>query len=273
MHTTVDVGSARLYVEQHGSGPDLVMLHGRGHSSAAVWDGVVPALARHFRVTIYDQRGHFRSAAGDGASDQSVARHADDLRLLKDALGIERCHLLGFSFGGLVVQEFALAHPERVQSLILACTTCGVKPHLFADYLDRADLIEREGLAAFAEKTIARVLSPAFMAAHPDRVATYRRDFLADNAKSYAAAMRAIVAWNACERIGALKCPVLVLGGAEDDTPMSAMQAGAAARELQRLIPGAQLQLIPGVRHYIQMETPENFVAALESFFAGASKR
>lgn len=114
----VHVNSVKLNYRQTGTGPDLVLLHGLA-ANQAFWNlALVSALAVDYRVTTYDLRGHGYS---DTPPDGYTPTHqADDLRGLLDHLGIERAHLAGHSFGGLVALSFTLAEPRRVASLTIA---------------------------------------------------------------------------------------------------------------------------------------------------------
>jgi pimeloyl-ACP methyl ester carboxylesterase len=110
------VNDVRLYHEVRGSGPPLVLITGLG-ASLWLWEEQLPALAEHFTTIAFDNRGVGRSEAPEGP--YTIVQMADDVAGLLDALGIERAHVLGFSMGGFVAQEFALRHPHR---LVLAAT-------------------------------------------------------------------------------------------------------------------------------------------------------
>ncbi|MER3557760.1 MAG: alpha/beta hydrolase, partial [Thermus sp.] len=105
-----------------GSGPPVVLLNGLFQRLEA-WEGILPHL-KDFQVLRYDMRGQGPSLVGE--ESLTPGRHAQDLEDLLDRLGLARVHLVGLSNGGVVAQVFALKRPERVQSLVLLCTT----PHL-----------------------------------------------------------------------------------------------------------------------------------------------
>ena len=100
------------------SRPNIVMIHGLAANAAFWYAGGAPAFARLGRVILYDLRGHGRSEMP--ASGYSAAEMAEDLGFLLDHLEIEDVHLVAHSFGGSVALHFALAHPSRVKSLVLA---------------------------------------------------------------------------------------------------------------------------------------------------------
>ena len=106
-----------------GSGFPLVLINGFA-STMDTWNPpVLAALASHFHVIIFDHRGTGYSAASDDPF--SIRLFASDTLALMDALGISRAHILGLSMGASVAQELVLAHPERVDRLILVAGTCG----------------------------------------------------------------------------------------------------------------------------------------------------
>ena len=115
----VEVNGTRLYYQQSGEGPDVVLVHAVT-SNQAVWvfSGLVEALATDFRVTAYDLRGH-------GMSDRPLTGYtsavmAEDLRQLHSALGLQPAYLVGHSFGGVVSMHAAALAPERVRGVLLS---------------------------------------------------------------------------------------------------------------------------------------------------------
>ena len=102
---------------QSGSGPDLVMVHGLGGNLAGWHLSLVPDLQQDYRVTTYDLRGHGRSDVPE--TGYSTKEMAEDLRRILDVCGIDRCHLVGHSWGVDIALHFALVQPERVKDLVL----------------------------------------------------------------------------------------------------------------------------------------------------------
>lgn len=124
MNGFVDSGGERIYYEMWGDGAETVILgHGMG-GSHAVWYQQVPVLAERYRVVTWDQRGFGRSSATSGELGPGPA--VTDLAHLLDHLEIERAHVVGQSMGGWSALGFAIEHPDRTASLVLADTTGGI---------------------------------------------------------------------------------------------------------------------------------------------------
>jgi 3-oxoadipate enol-lactonase len=105
-----------------GRRPWLVLVQGMGFDRLG-WQPVLGKLGRHFRLVLVDNRGSGRSDHPAGAF--AVADMAGDVVAVLDVAGIHRAHVLGASLGGMVAQELVITHPERVDRLVLACTTPG----------------------------------------------------------------------------------------------------------------------------------------------------
>ena len=104
------------FYREQGSGFPLILLHGNGEDGSYFEHQMAP-FSGHFRVIAVDTRGHGQTPRGDAPF--SIRQFAEDLLSFMDRLGIEKAHLLGFSDGGNIALVFALAHPERVEKLIL----------------------------------------------------------------------------------------------------------------------------------------------------------
>ena len=112
----------RIAWERRGAGEPLLLIHGLGYARWG-WEPVLEQLARSFGVILFDNRGIGESDAPPGP--YTVPELAADALQVLDEAGVERAHVLGTSLGGMVAQELALASPQRVDRLVLACTTPG----------------------------------------------------------------------------------------------------------------------------------------------------
>jgi 3-oxoadipate enol-lactonase len=258
------INAIRLHYDLHGSGDPLILIMGLGASSAA-WDPkLVEALACHFSVITFDNRGTGRSDKPD--EPYTLPMFAEDAAALLDHLKIGRAHIFGVSMGGMIAQEFALNHPERVRTLTLGCTTAGGKnavpappeslPILSAprDGVPPEEVIRRgwplsysrsyiESHRADLEAAIPRLLQ------HPTPPFVFKRQF------------EATLKLHTYARLKQIKAPTLVVTGA-DDVLIPARNSELIAAE----IPGAQLLIIPGVGHNFLTPTQELFLAAFTPF-------
>lgn len=230
------------YYEVVGSGEPLVLIRGLG-SDLQAWAPQVPLLAKHFRVIVYDNRGAGRTGAPD--KPYSIAGMADDLAALLDALNVEKAHVVGYSMGGMVAQEFAVRHPNRLDRLILLATTAkpdGYVRAVIESFITvRRTNISREGFV--------RALAPyLYTAALFDDVERYERAVAVSVQNPYAQQdhafirqARAILEHDVSGRVGGIKAPTLVVTNSEDI--LIPRRHGEA---LAKAIAGAQLRTLDG---------------------------
>ncbi len=126
-----------VYYELHGDGPPLLMISGSGNDLRASQPEATP-LNQHFTVAHYDQRGLGQTSKPD--VDDTMADYADDAAALLDHLGWPTARVMGISFGGMVAQNLAVRHGDRIDKLVLACTSSGGSGGSSADLLALAPL-------------------------------------------------------------------------------------------------------------------------------------
>jgi 3-oxoadipate enol-lactonase len=241
MQTMLPVGADKIWAEDSaGPGPVLVLLH-EGVGDSRMWDPVWPDLTRACRVIRYDVRGFGRSPA---ATEEFTL--LGDLRAVFEHFDVGRAHFSGCSMGGGTALEFALAEPDRVESLVLLCPGIGGYPYPETPELDEAC----DALAAIGDdEGIVRILLDVWGRAGDDPLVT-------DLMKS---AMRA---WEGEEefeeegepvydRLGELRVPTILMVGDVDDAALIASNEAAASR-----IPGCELIRLPGVDHYPTIRAP-----------------
>ena len=256
----------KLAWERHGSGEPLLLIHGLGYARWG-WEPVLPGLAERFDVILFDNRGIGDSNAPPGP--YTVVEMAADALQVLDEVGIERAHVVGTSLGGMIAQELALAYPERVNRLVLACTTPGgpkahPMPQVTVALMAEAAALEPEvALRRFVENALA----PATVAAHPelvDRIMAHRLA-TAQQPTAWAAQASAGAAFDAYDRLATLAAPTLVQHGGED-----VVVDPQNADLLAELVPAARLERFPGTGHLFFWEAPERFVSSVSAFLEDA---
>ena len=246
---TLFAGDGTAY-EIDGDGPTVVLVHGMG-LRREMWDWQLPPLVARFRVVRYDLLGHGESPDPDDpcSLDHLVAQ----LHRLIDHLGLERAAVAGFSLGGMIVRSYAVAHPDRVSALAILNS-----PHHRTDaersaLLDRLDLARRLGPGPTVDAALARWFTEEFAAANPDVLDRIRRWMEANDTTAYAAVYRVLAEDDAvlATSIAAIRCPTLVFA-CEGDLGNSPDMA----RRMAALIPGAEVAILPTLRHMALAEDP-----------------
>ena len=199
---TFSAADAALNYRLEGSGSDfLILVHEIG-GSLETWSATVPALAQQFRVLRYDQRGAGNSARIAGAF--RIETQVDDLRALIEGMAGQACHVAGVAIGAALAARLAARQPRLVKSLVLACPAPSVSAARVAYLQKRAGEVERSGMAATAEESLANSYPAAF---RDDVFAAYRKRFLANDPQSYAAINRAFAEFDATPDLPNIKCP------------------------------------------------------------------
>jgi 3-oxoadipate enol-lactonase len=251
----------------HRRRPWLVMIQGMGFDRLG-WQPVLGTLGRRFRMVLVDNRGFGGSSRP--VVSFSVADMADDVVAVLDAAGIRRAHVMGASLGGMVAQELAIAHPERVDGLILACTAPGWP---FAYPMPAASvrlLAATTGLTAEAalRRHSENALSARTVRDHPELVSLIeiQRSRPADTAAlSAQAAAGARYAGRLRQR--RIRARTLVLQGGAD-----AVVDPRNARLLAGSIPGAEAVIFPELGHLLFWEDPDGFADAVASFLLARTR-
>jgi 3-oxoadipate enol-lactonase len=244
------------------SGPDTappLALSNSVGTSLAMWDAQVPALATSFRVLRYDMRGHGASSVPDGP--YSIADLGRDLISLLDSSGIERTSLCGLSIGAMVSIWVAAHAPDRVDRLILCCTSSWLGPVRSAAYRERAAAVREHGMEPIADAVLERWFTPAFRAARPEVAELVRARFVATAPEGYAGCCEALSELDLRDELPRVQAPTLVVAGAED--PATPPDDG---RVIAERIDGARFELVPSAAHLANIEQPELVTRLIEGF-------
>jgi 3-oxoadipate enol-lactonase len=249
-----DANGQRLFYEVHGEGDPLVLVTGLGGDHLS-WGEQLEAFSARYRTVVFDNRDSGRST--ECAEGYEVDDMARDTLALADELGLDGFHLIGVSLGGAVGQEVALAAPDRVRSLTLAMTWGGdghwgrVRGRLMANAALRTPPEEH------VEQLLHSCLSEELFE-DPERVAYFRQMVLENphpqSVEAFARQAQAVGRHEARDRLGRLSMPVHVIG-AERDMMIPIWKS----RELAELIPDAQLTVIEGGTHGVNLEQAEEF--------------
>ncbi|HEY6758029.1 MAG TPA: 3-oxoadipate enol-lactonase [Baekduia sp.] len=225
-----------------------VLLAGSLGTTLSMWDGVVTALSDTYNTIAYDQLGHGASPAPPGP--YTIAQLGEAAVALLDALGIERASFVGLSIGGMVGQWLGAHAPERVDRLVLLCTSAHVPPA--QPWRDRAATVRAAGSPEpIADAVAARWLTAPYAGKHPDRLAALRAMLASQPAEGYAACCEAIAAMDQRHDLAAISAPTLVIGGAQDLAIPTEHQ-----RRLAQHIPGARLEILDPGAHVVAVERP-----------------
>ncbi|MBA3432956.1 MAG: alpha/beta fold hydrolase [Actinobacteria bacterium] len=253
--------SMHIAWERRGDGFPLVLVHGLGYARWG-WEPVVDLLGERYETILFDNRGIGESDAPPGPYS-AAALGEDTLRVLEEA-GVERAHLLGTSLGGMVAQELALAAPERVEKLVLVCTTPGgtnaaPMPEQTVRLMAQASTLEPEvALRRFVENALAPDPPESIV----ERILAHRIQ-TGQPTEAWLAQAAAGASFDAWDRLPELRTATLVLHGTADNV-VNVRNAELLAER----IPDARAELFPGCGHLLFWEQPEKFVEVVGEFLA-----
>jgi 3-oxoadipate enol-lactonase len=254
--------SLRMYYEVHGRGEPLLLIRGFTRS-LRFWGPFLEEMARGWRVIVFDNRGVGRSDAPLGP--YTIRQMAGDARALLDHLQIERAQVFGVSMGGMIAQELALLHRERVGRLVLGATTPGgrhaarVPPEQIWRAARAMTLPPREAVSMSAQMT----LSAGFLASHPEIVDTWAALLAQDpqRRRGFLGQAAAVLRHDTWDRLPHLRAPTLVLVGDQD-----ALVPPANAELLAARIPEARLRVLKGVGHDLTTEAAQKCQLLVSDF-------
>jgi 3-oxoadipate enol-lactonase len=257
-----------LYYELRGpeGAPVLVLNNGILMDAATSWSLQTEAFSAQYRVLQYDCRGQGQSDHPDHS--YSMEQHADDLAALLSALGIERAHILGISYGGEVAQAFALAHQRRVESLILADTVSEVRPELRLIVEGWKAAARTNDADLFFLVTVAWNFSPEFIAVRAAMLQAARARYRDLDLPSVARLCDAFLEVDFTTRLHEISVPTCVIVGQHDQ-----LKGPGYAETIHRAIAGSELRVLPGAGHAVCMESPGAFNSTVLSFLSSVSRR
>lgn len=265
------ISAIRLNAEWLAEGQDrrlpLVLLHGFT-GDATTWQYLLPHLGDERPVLALDLIGHGRSEAPDDVAAYTMPAAVEQIARTLAGVGLARAHWLGYSMGGRVALQLALAHPALVASLVLVGASPGLDDPAARAARRREDealaaFIEREGIEAFVDRWMALPLFDSQKRLGPEYLARARAQRLRNRPAALARSLRGMGAGAMAPvtgRLGAIEAPVLVAAGADDE------KFSRLAGEMVNLLPAARLMLVPAVGHAVHVEAPEELGRAVNAF-------
>lgn len=287
--TTPD--GVRLFYKIVGDGAEtLIAVHGGPGNSLTSIEPDLKPLAKNRRVIYYDQRGGGRSDLIKDGGKLSISKHVEDLETVRKFFKLDKMTLLGNSWGGFLIAYYASAHPDRIERMILHSP--GEPTREFAveaieeiqQRIDQRFNAEQKKRYKFASnyqnwmnasdpravcREFYQLLLPVYTS-KPESVALLKGDVCSgsDDAVRYqqfvnVQIMKSLGDWNLLPQLSVIKAPVLVIHGAADPIPVESSEAWTGA------MPNARLLVIGGAGHIPQIEQPDTFFKAIETFLKG----
>lgn len=281
----------RLFYKVVGSGKDvLVAVHGGPGNSLTSIEPDLEPLAKNRTVIYYDQRGNGRSDLIKDREKLSISKHIEDLETIRQFFKLDKMTLLGNSWGGVLISYYAVAHPDRIERMILhnpgeptkAFATEAVEE--IQQRIDQRYNAEQKKRFAYLSNPQTRMktkdpravcrewfqmLLPTYVS-KPESLAKLKGDVCSSSEEAVRYQQyvnnqiwESLGDWNLLPSLGVIKAPVLVIHGVADPIPIESSEAWA------RAMPNARLLLINGAGHISHVEQPEIFFNAVETFLKG----
>ena len=238
--------------------PWLVLSNSLG-SNHTMWDGQIPDLTKHYRVLRYDTRGHGASGAPEGP--YNFNQLTEDVLALMNEYNIESTQFMGLSLGGMTGLGLAITHPERIEKLVVADARADVPAEIQKNWDLRIEKILEGGLEAIVDTSVELWITDESKKNNPDLVQRIKEMILANDAEGYISTCYALKTLNYLNNLSSIKCPVLYIGGNEDQS------AGPETmKEMAEVTPGSIHKVIKGARHLSNLDKPAEFNATVISF-------
>jgi len=247
--TFLEVDGAKLYYEECGSAPQVVVLVHDGVLHSAAWDDVWPDFCKHFHTIRYDRRGYGRSPV---ATQGYYA--TDDLAAVLRQLKLKRVAIVGSSHGGEISINFTLDHPEIVEQLVLVGAVVGGMPYT-KHFLERGDALGKPLEKGDIKGAIAAAAKDKYLIAPGNDAAKKRMtEILSANPQDLTHPELELPVKPALPRLGEIHIPTLLLVG-DADIPDVHAHAGA----IEAGVPRARRVVISDAGHLMYLEKPAEF--------------
>ena len=233
---------------------------GTDHS---MWDGQIETLRRDFYVIRYDTRGHGLTSAPNGP--YTIAQLANDVLGLLDYLSIDTAFFCGISMGGLIGQWLAVNASERLEGLVIANTAPKIGTE--SAWIERANLVRKDGLNAIAETAPSRWFTPEFYGSYPGAVNELLVNLKNMSPAGYASCCEALSSEDLRADIKKISIPTLIISGDKD--PVTTIED---AKCMKAQVVNAELLILPA-SHISNIEAEAEFNFAIKQFFATQLKQ
>jgi pimeloyl-ACP methyl ester carboxylesterase len=251
---------AEIFYEVRGNGPPVVLLH-PFPSHHEFWHPVVAALESRYRLILPDLRGHGDSEVGDGPA--LMAKHANDVACVLDAVGVGKAAFIGCSIGGYILFEFWRRFRERVTALALCDTRPqGDTSEARSNRLKTAAAVLEHGTETFIEGMIPKLMGRTTVSTRPDLVAGALAMMRKMSADDISLVLRGMAERpDSVADLRTINVPTLIVIGEED-----VLSTVADGELMRQNIAGSQLKVIPKAGHYAPWEQPEAVGTVLRQF-------
>jgi 3-oxoadipate enol-lactonase len=240
-----------------GQGTPLFLFHSL-LSDRASFEGIVPELAKSFRVIVPELPGFGRSQVVNGGLGAIADRMAEAVR---DAAPGGDAIVLGNGYGGFVALQMAIRHGAIAQRFIFAdCGAAFTEPGREA-FRNMAAAAKARGLAAITDVAMRRLFAPEFQADHPELMADRRAAFLKTDVGVFRGACAQLAELDLRRELNKVQVPALVVVGEQDEATPPEM-----SHELAKGLPEAHLKVIAGCAHVPQLQAPRVFLEAISDF-------
>ncbi len=266
---TVNVNGINLAYEMYGSGKPLVLISGIGYDRWQ-WHKMVPGLAGHFTVIVFDNRGVGQTDKPAGPYTAQML--ADDTAGLITALGYQRAHVMGHSMGGYIAQALALSHPDRIDQLILASTNFGGPHHIpvTPEAMTVLTDVKSDAVTRFKNGLVVST-APGYADQNPEMIEAWLAWRIRNpiDPAAYQAQLAiglALFDESACfeGKLRHVTAATLILFGAYDKV-VPPGNAELLAREIRH----STIAILPDAGHFFPIEIPEVASAAVVKFLKG----
>jgi len=278
------INGTELYVKRIGSGEPIVVVHGGPLLDHSYLLPHLEPLARSYELIFCDQRLSGRSAPQVDSASVRIATFVDDIEQLRQSLGLDRIHLMGHSWGGLLAMHYAIEYPQNLRSLVLLNSMSASsaiwqeEERVLAQRITAADSVERQTIRetdAYARRdpeAIARLLRLSFRlqfrdTARVNDLHVYVPLDYSERSRQFGFMMVDLMDFDLHEDLAAVTVPALILYGSHEPA------ATLSGPLLERQLPNSELVILDEAGHFPFIEQPEAFIDAVSGFLKRANGR